>query len=244
MRGIFNSDSRLMRMLSKLFDIGYLSIVFILFCVPVITGGAALTALYYTSVKVIRRDRGYVFQEFWRSFKLNFVQATKMWLVELVLMLLLIYNLTVVTGFVSGIYLAMAILILSVCCYAYPLLSRFTMKNTDIIKMSIILMVKHIYFTIPFLIITVIAGVGIIFLIPYLPIVPLLVPGLSALLYSYMMEIVMKKYMKKPASGAAGSGAGGSGGEGGAGSDNGVTAGTVDGESGDNEAVIDEWYNE
>lgn len=198
MRDIFNSDSRLMRTLSKLFDIGYLSIVFVLFCVPVVTAGAALTALYYTTVKVIRRDRGYVFQEFWRSFKSNFVQATKLWLVELVLMVLLIYNLTVVSGFVSGIYLAMAILIVAVYCYVFPILSRFVLKNTDIIRMSIILMAKHVYFTIPFVIIAVLASVSVVLLIPYLPIVPILVPGLSSLLYSLMMEIVMKKYMPKP----------------------------------------------
>lgn len=221
MRDIFNSDSRLMRTLSKLFDIGYLSIVFVLFCVPVITGGAALTALYYTTVKVIRRDRGYVFQEFWHSFKSNFVQATKLWLVELVLMVLLIYNLTVVTGFISGIYLAMAILIVAVYCYAFPILSRFVLKNTDIIRMSIILMAKHVYFTIPFIIIAVVSCVGVVLLIPFLPIVPILVPGLAALLYSLMMEIVMKKYMPK--------------------AEKTVGDNEADGEAG---KAVDDWYNE
>ena len=85
MRGIFGSDSRLMKVLGKIFDIGYLSIVFIIFSLPVVTIGASLTALYYAVVKVIRRDRGYVFQEFFRSFKLNFVKATILWLIQAVL---------------------------------------------------------------------------------------------------------------------------------------------------------------
>ena len=72
MRDFFNSDNRIMRALGKLFDIGDLSIVFILFCIPVVTIGAALTALYYTTVKVVRRERGYVFHEFWHCFKTNF----------------------------------------------------------------------------------------------------------------------------------------------------------------------------
>ena len=83
MREIFSSDSKLMKVLGKLFDIGYLSIVFIVFSLPVITIGASLTALYYTTVKVIRRDRGYVFQEFFRSFRLNFLNATVLWLIQL-----------------------------------------------------------------------------------------------------------------------------------------------------------------
>ena len=216
MREIFNSDSRLMRALSKLFDIGYLSIVFIIFCIPVVTMGAALTSLYYTTVKVIRRDRGYVFQEFWHSFKSNFRQATILWVIELVVLVLLAYNLMVVTGFVSGIYLAMAILLVAVYCYAFPILSRFVLKNTDIIKMSIILVIKHIYFTVPFVAIIVLSAAALVLLIPYAPIVPILLPGLAALLYSFMMEIVMKKYMPK----------------------------AEDGNARDNEPVIDDWYNE
>ena len=216
MRDIFNSDSRLMRALSKLFDIGYLSIVFIIFFIPVVTIGAALTSLYYTTVKVIRRDRGYVFQEFWHSFKSNFRQATILWVIELVVLVLLAYNLMVVTGFVSGIYLAMAILLVAVYCYAFPILSRFVLKNTDIIKMSIILVIKHIYFTVPFVAIIVLSAAALVLLIPYAPIVPILLPGLAALLYSFMMEIVMKKYMPK----------------------------AEDGNARDNETVIDDWYNE
>ena len=178
--------------------------------------GAALTSLYYTTVKVIRRDRGYVFQEFWHSFKSNFRQATILWVIELVVLVLLAYNLMVVTGFVSGIYLAMAILLVAVYCYAFPILSRFVLKNTDIIKMSIILVIKHIYFTVPFVAIIVLSATALVLLIPYAPIVPILLPGLAALLYSFMMEIVMKKYMPK----------------------------AEDGNARDNETVIDDWYNE
>ena len=214
MRDIFSNDSKLMRALSKLFDIGYLSIVFILFCIPVVTMGASLTALYYATVKVIRRDRGYVFQEFWHAFRTNFKQATMLWLIELVVLILLAYNLTVVTGYVSGIYLAMAILLVAVYCYAFPILSRFMMRNTDIIKMSLILVIKHIYFTIPFVVIVVLSAVALILLVPYMPIVPILLPGLAALLYSFMMEIIMKKYMPQANSDGA-----------------------------DNSA-IDDWYNE
>lgn len=215
MRDIFNSDSKLMKGLSKLFDIGYLSIVFVLFCLPVVTIGAALTSLYYTTVKVIRRDRGYVFQEFWHSFRTNFKQATILWLIELVIIILLVYNLSVVTGFVSGIYLAMAVLLVAVYCYAFPILSRFVMKNTDIIKMSIILMIKHIYFTIPFVVIFVLSDAALVLLIPYMPIIPILVPGLAALLYSLMMELIMKKYMPK-----------------------------AENNTSEDGTVIDDWYNE
>lgn len=209
-----------MKALSKLFDIGYLSIVFILFCIPVVTIGAALTALYYTTVKVIRRDRGYVFQEFWRSFKLNFLSATKMWVIELVIIVIMLFNITTVmegttkaSGYMLGAYIVMSIIIYAISCYAYPVLSRFVMKNTQIVRMSLYLAARHIYFTIPLIIISAAAIVAVFLLIPYMPVIPILVPGLASLAYSYMMEIVLKKY-------------------------------TNSGEQGTDGGPADEWYNE
>ena len=204
MRDFFNTDNRLMKALSKLFDIGYLSIVFILFCIPVVTIGAALTALYYTTVKVIRREWGFVFQVFWRSFSLNFIRASKMWIIELVIIVIMLFNITTVlegtsktSGYMLGAYIVMSLIVFAVSCYAYPVLSRFVMKNTQIVRMSLYLAAKHIYFTIPLIAVSAAAIVSVFLLIPYMPIIPILVPGLASLLYSYMMEIVLKKYTKK-----------------------------------------------
>lgn len=222
MRDFFNTDNKVMKALSKLFDIGYLSIVFILFCIPVVTMGAALTALYYTTVKVIRRDRGYVFQEFWRSFKLNFFAATKMWVIELVIIVIMLFNITTVmegttqtSGYMLGAYIVMSIIVYAVSCYAYPVLSRFVMKNTQIVRLSLYLAARHIYFTIPLIVISAAAIIAVFLLIPYMPIVPILVPGLASLLYSYIMEIVLKKYMN-----------------------------AVGSETDGSEAPVDDWYNE
>lgn len=202
MREIFSSDSKLMKALGKLFDIGYLSIVFILFSLPVITIGASLTALYYTTVKVIRRDRGYVFQEFFRSFRLNFFNATILWIIQLLLMVVMIFNMSAVmeqnngtVNFMTGAYMVMSLIIYAVACYAYPVLSRFEMKKRQIVRLSLYMAVKHIYFTIPFIVLSLAGGAAVILLVSYIPIVPLVVPALTALLYSFMMEPVLKKYM-------------------------------------------------
>ena len=204
MRGIFGSDSRLMKVLGKIFDIGYLSIVFIIFSLPVFTIGASLTALYYAVVKVIRRDRGYVFQEFFRSFKLNFVKATILWLIQAVLTFVMCFNLYAVVeqnggtiGFMQGAYIVMGLIIFAISCYAYPVLSRFDMKNTKIIRFSLYMAVKHVYFTIPIMVIVLASITALVLLIPYMPIIPLLVPGTAALVCSYMMEWILKKYMPK-----------------------------------------------
>ena len=46
--------------INKLSDMIIISIVFVLTCIPVITMGAAGTALYYTVQKVIKRGQGYL----------------------------------------------------------------------------------------------------------------------------------------------------------------------------------------
>ena len=43
---LFNVNNPLMRALSKLFDIGWLSLIYVVFCVPLVTIGAATTSLY------------------------------------------------------------------------------------------------------------------------------------------------------------------------------------------------------
>ena len=77
----FNSDNMVMRTLSKIFDIGWLTLIYLVFCIPIVTVGAATTSLYYVSAKVLRHNRSYVWREFWHSFKTNFLQSTIAWVV-------------------------------------------------------------------------------------------------------------------------------------------------------------------
>jgi uncharacterized membrane protein YesL len=72
MNNFFNMDNKFFTVLSKACDILFLSVVWALLCIPVITIGPATTAMYYVIVKVIRRERGYLFREFFKAFKSNF----------------------------------------------------------------------------------------------------------------------------------------------------------------------------
>ena len=125
-----------------------------------------------------------------------------MWIVQAILGVLLAFNISLVLegktqtqGFMLGAYYVIGFIIYAVACYAYPVLSRFEMKNMQIIRMSLYMVAKHILFTIPLVIISAASVILIVLLIPYLPIVPILLPGLASLAYSYLMEIVLKKYM-------------------------------------------------
>ena len=69
MDDLFNYDNKFFRFMNKVADGFYVSILWILFCIPIVTAGASTTALYYTVHKSLRRNRGYVWKNFWESFK-------------------------------------------------------------------------------------------------------------------------------------------------------------------------------
>ena len=84
MAGFFNTENKLWSAVNSAVDAILLNIMWLISCVPIITIGAATTAYYYTTHKVIRNQRSGIWKEYWSSFKGNFKQATKTWLIFLV----------------------------------------------------------------------------------------------------------------------------------------------------------------
>ena len=135
----FDSDNVVMRTLSKIFDIGWLTLIYLVFCIPIVTVGAATTSLYYVSAKVLRHNRSYVWREFWHSFKTNFLQSTIAWVVTAIIVVLLWLNMNIVAetggekgGYLIGAYYALLFIILCISCYIYPIISRFGTKFSQI----------------------------------------------------------------------------------------------------------------
>ena len=113
MGNFFSTDGPLFEGMAYIINIIYVSVLWILFSIPIITIGASSTALYYTVTKVIRHGRSYIFREFWQSFKSNLKQSTAVWLIYLVMMgILLVINLLFPTFLSEGIYSCMLILFL------------------------------------------------------------------------------------------------------------------------------------
>ena len=73
-------ESKLHAGLTAVIDIIWLGILWLLCSLPIVTLGAASTALYYSMVKCVRHERGHATREFFRAFRLNFRQATLLWL--------------------------------------------------------------------------------------------------------------------------------------------------------------------
>lgn len=205
MEKFLNSDSGVMRALSKIFDMGLLTLIYLVFCIPVVTVGAATTSLYYVSAKVLRHNRSYVWREFWSSFKTNFVQSTIVWVVTAIIDVLLFFNIQIVGaggdskgGYLIGAYLAIMFIILCISCYVYPIISRFGTKLSQILRLSLYCAFRHFLHTLVMLAILA-AMVALIYLgmITNVILTFIFAPGLAGFVYTYPMEHIMKKYMPK-----------------------------------------------
>ena len=153
MGGFFNYDSPLMSGLGKLADLVILNLLTLLFCIPIVTIGASLTACHYVALK-IRRGEGYVIKNFWKSFRENFAQSTVIWLIvsfglALSLFVALFFNVEGTMASISrGVLFAATIFWGFIACWVFPLQSKFanTIKNT--IKNSFLLSFKYLFRTI------------------------------------------------------------------------------------------------
>ncbi|ATD54174.1 DUF624 domain-containing protein [Clostridium chauvoei] len=115
-----------------------------LFLVTLIPTGAAFTTLLFCMGKIVRDKDLSVLKDFIRGFKMNFKQSTLFWCAELFIIFILHSNIkffsTVKYNLVlTCIFTGLLILLALVTPYIYILISRFSMKNLDLIKASIIL---------------------------------------------------------------------------------------------------------
>ena len=74
-------ETKLHAVLTAVIDIVWLGLLWLVCSLPVLTLGAASTALYYSMVKCVRHERGRATRAFFGAFRQNFRQATALWLI-------------------------------------------------------------------------------------------------------------------------------------------------------------------
>ena len=125
-------DSPVMRVLGRLGDIIILNMIFVVGCIPVITIGTSLSALYAVAMKMARGEEPSVWKEFWKAYKRNFKQATICWLIMAVVAMLLFVDFRIIRVFQGSMYSVMRVIlaiILGVWIlmfqYLFPYIARF-----------------------------------------------------------------------------------------------------------------------
>ncbi|SER75142.1 YesL family protein [Butyrivibrio fibrisolvens] len=231
MSKLFDLDSPLMRILNKVADLMILNVATLLFCVPGLFSGyvalqiymsegvinlpailmfvvlsipigSALTGMHFVLLKMVRGDEAYIIKDFWKSFKLNFKQASVIWLIFEVAGFLLIADYKIYMGsdtfpkimlIMTGV---VAIVIFIIYIYVFPVLSRFSNTIANTIKNSFLMSVLGLPRTLGMILITgasfalPVLGATLIYRIfPIYLLFGLSLPGfLCALLYSPLFK--------------------------------------------------------
>ena len=187
-------------------------LLIVLLPIAFITIGPASAALYYAVVKSVRRERSYATKCFFHAFKVNFkIGALSSMLLGLVIAILLLDIIWApatmpfdasMQPYIRGVFLGMGVVVIFVLVWMYPLLSRFELKLSGLIKNSMVLAVKNIFRTIIMAALWI--GMGYCFyhffeyIAYYLILIPIIVPAVSALIRSFIIEPVFKRITGDP----------------------------------------------
>lgn len=82
MRNLFSLDSKLMRALGVIADYAILNVIYILTCVPVVTIGAAKTALYRVMFDMLDDNADSYLRRYFKTFAGEFKTATPLFLIK------------------------------------------------------------------------------------------------------------------------------------------------------------------
>ena len=158
----FSYESKFSQILLKISGSCMLNLLWITCSLPIFTIGASTTALYYTSLKLVRDEDNHIVAQFFRSFKENFKQATVLWLILLGVGLFLgadgyvLYHLrltaegpaAVLWTIVLAVVIAAAVVYVIVLLYVFPLMASVSNTNAAMLKNSFLIGTHYLFATI------------------------------------------------------------------------------------------------
>lgn len=184
---LFDPNNPLMRSMSKVADIIILNLLFIVCCIPIVTIGPALTALYCVTMKLVRDEEGGIVKEFFRSFRLNFRQGLVIHLLFLAAAAILFIDIYFVLysktshGIMAYILFAvsafLAVMGTMTLLYVYPVLAKFDNPTRKTLMVAFTLSIRHWPTTLILAIITAI------------PIAVMMIPNEAVISFLYLMLI-------------------------------------------------------
>lgn len=194
---IFQYDNPVWNFLGKLADLVYLTLLWILFSLPIVTLGAATTAIYRSAQNLLE-DEGQLTRVFILSFKRNFKKSTILWLMVLVTGVILsadVYFFSQINTDWSKIMalssLIFMFLLIMLAIYMFNMISRFENTFKQLFALAFVMSIKALPWTI-FMVVIFVAGLALVFLKYWF--VGLIAAGLVAYIHTWILDYVYKKY--------------------------------------------------
>ena len=207
MSNFFSTNSPLWRALSKIADLLWLNILFVICCIPIFTVGAALSAMYSVTFKMTVNEEGAISQDFFNAFRQNFKKATFLWLIMLGIGIFIVADFFIV-AYLPGklqeiaffILCAIGVLYIMTFSYLFPLQSKFENPLKRTLLNALFLSIRHLFpTTIAVALLTAIPGIVAYcvphLLIDFLPVVVLILFSGIAFLVSKTLRPIFQQYI-------------------------------------------------
>ncbi len=203
---IFGPDSKFSQIMGTVFDYAKLGFLALVLSIPVFTAGAALTAAMSVGMKIARGEAPALWQPFWKSFRENFRQSLVLTLICVLFFGLLGMDWRYVmqqesTALIrvtrAGIFIAAALGAM-IALYLFPILARYRLTTVQIIRNSAAYAL--IYFPKNLLALGILIF-GLLLTGWAVPLLPVLVLTLPAVLIWYMSAVCVKAFSRSEARG-------------------------------------------
>ncbi|MBU5593929.1 DUF624 domain-containing protein [Amphibacillus sp. MSJ-3] len=154
MKELFNLEHPLWKMMSLLSDFMLLTIIWILFSLPLITIGPSLIAFFHVGVILNQKAGRGVIREFITTFKNNF--KSSFWIGMLVLFLGVVMSVNLwyfhvtdgsLTTFFFFVFLFLSICLISFFLYLFPYLAIFKGSIKEIMMLAFYSAIRHFKWT-------------------------------------------------------------------------------------------------
>lgn len=201
MKRIFGIDSPLMVALMKIGDLLCLSVLWLVFSLPIFTIGASSTALYAAVFYCLRRNEAGVWKHFWKAFRENFKRSTLAWLIELAVLAVFSLDAAVFRairlsgGAMGKLYWAALLLeavALTWTAYVAAYAARVNGTVGDILRYGLVLLRLHPIRALGVML-PILAGLALCLLVPF---TVLFAPAAVCLACSYSLEQVFRLHMQ------------------------------------------------
>ena len=149
MRGLFAIDGNIYKYMLKLYEVMVLNLLFIIASLPIVTIGAALTALYDVTLRMQVGTEKEMTVSFVKSFRKNGMQATKIWLTFLSFMAIACLVTSLVNGHPVVLFplLCLSVLMVGTLPYTFSLVATFENKTGIMMRNGMMLAVQHVPYT-------------------------------------------------------------------------------------------------
>ena len=151
---IFRPDGFLYRFISRFTSLVLLSLCWLVCCIPVVTIGAACTAMYSVCFKMIKDEDGHILRKFFAAFRRDFRQATLAWLILLPVGALILWvgylyffgmwDVSGAADFFAVVILILAAVYLVVMTYVFAVASRYENTAVQTIKNGLFIGLRYI----------------------------------------------------------------------------------------------------